>query len=637
MRILLVDDDTIFVEIIKKHLEGNSYSIDAVMNGEQGWIYGTNYPYDLAIIDLKLPDIDGIHLCRRFREGGYKMPIMLLTARDTSVDKVKGLDAGADDYVIKTVDAEEFLARVRALLRRPPKPLDTVFRWGELCLDSCDREVTYKGNEIALTAKEYGLLTLFLRHNQQVFSLEAIIDCLWSSTEFPAAATVRSHLRGLRQKLKKAGAPIDFIETVHGLGYRLKPPGVEVTDRDSGFASDSDKARSLQPVDRDEALTKIWLKYRSKTQNHLLSLERVADCWRQQTLTATDVRQARLAAHSLAGLLGVFGRSEGSRLAKSLEQMLEKASQSSIHWLEFADRTAVLKQIVMDRIATEKPATPDPDTSSKQTVPVLLLVNCPNHLIQHLEAQATQQGLKTAIAPNPAAAQTWLQATCVERTFPIAILLNLPYDQANCHNATLLDSYLDLMEEVNATYPYISVVVLAERDGFDARREAAGQGAKLVLRKSLSPNEIFDGALAVLKQPQVNASIVVVDDDPQQLQFIADLLQSCHGLTVTTLDNPLQFWDVLQTEGPDLVILDVEMPNVSGIELCKVIRSHPHWRRLPVLFLTVHSDPETQRQVFDVGADDYVNKLMATETLVPCMLNRLQRVHLYDRSPRGYL
>ena len=628
MRILLIDDDVFFAEILKNYLAGHSYNIDAASTGEQGWDYGTTYSYDLAIIDLKLPDIDGIHLCRRFRERGYAMPIMLLTARDTSVDKVRGLDAGADDYVVKPVDAEELLARIRALLRRPPTPLATVFRWGDLCLDSSSHQVTYKGELLALTAKEYGLLTLFLRHSQQVFSLEAIVDCLWASEEVPAAATVRSHLRGLRQKLKRAGAPIDCIETVRGLGYRLKPLGsAEIASNPS-----PEKVMPLQKADREEALAKIWIKYRSKSQIHLLTLERVTERWRQQTLTAAEVQKARLAAHSLAGLLGIFGRNEGSRLAKFLEQMLEGVSQSSMHWSEFADRTVALKQIVNEQIAIGKTPAPAPTKSSDRTAPFLLIVDCPDTLVQQLEIRSSQQGLKTATAPDPIAAQTWLHATCTEQMVPIAILLNFPPDRAWKHGAGALDPYLTLMEEVNTTYPRVPIVVLAERDDFGDRLKAAGQGVKLLLRKCLSPDEILDGVLAVLRQPQVDASIVVVDDDPLQLQFIADLLQRCNGLTVTTLDNPLQFWDVLQTEGPDLVILDVEMPNVSGIELCKVLRSHPYWCQLPVLFLTVHGDPETQRQVFDVGADDYVNKSMAAATLVPCMLNRLQRVHLYNRA-----
>jgi len=153
----------------------------------------------------------------------------MLTARDTVGDRVLGLDAGADDYLIKPFDLTELLARIRSLLRRSGgAALPTIYELGELRLDPSSCEVSYGGKFLALTPKEYGLLELFLRNGRRVFSSSQILERLWSLEEPPTEETVRTHIKGLRHKLKAAGAPADLIETVHGLGYRLKGLGVGV-------------------------------------------------------------------------------------------------------------------------------------------------------------------------------------------------------------------------------------------------------------------------------------------------------------------------------------------------------------------------------------------------------------------------
>ncbi len=201
MRILLVDDDEILIDVLQKTLGEKNYNFDAVFNGEHGWTYGSTYNYDLIILDWSLPKLDGISLCKRFRSYGYKMPIILLTARHSNQEKIMGLDAGADDYLCKPFNVEELGARIRALLRRSNFNPVPVLQWGDLQLDTCSCQVTYKGELILLTSKEYQLLELFMSHSKEVFSIEDIIENLWSTVEYPSEATVRSHLRYLRHKL----------------------------------------------------------------------------------------------------------------------------------------------------------------------------------------------------------------------------------------------------------------------------------------------------------------------------------------------------------------------------------------------------------------------------------------------------
>jgi DNA-binding response OmpR family regulator len=146
----------------------------------------------------------------------------MLTARDTVGDRVLGLDAGADDYLVKPFDLQELSARIRALLRRGSSALPPVLEWGELRLDPSTCEVAYDNRPLSLSPTEYRILEFFLRHGRRVFSRAQILEQLWSFDQIPEESTVKAHIRSLRQKLELAGAPADFIETVYGLGYRLK-------------------------------------------------------------------------------------------------------------------------------------------------------------------------------------------------------------------------------------------------------------------------------------------------------------------------------------------------------------------------------------------------------------------------------
>lgn len=222
MRILLVEDDVQLSEALEEALTDQRYVLDVVNDGEAGWGQVKVVDYDLVMLDVMLPKLNGISLCQRLRSHGYSTPILLITARDTSTDKVNGLDAGADDYVVKPVDLPELLARIRALLRRGNTSSPPVLQWGSLKLDPSSYEVSYCDQPLRLTPKEYSLLELFLRNGRRVLSRSMIIDHVWSFEAPPSPDTVKAHIKSLRQKLKAVGTPDDVIETIHSIGYRLK-------------------------------------------------------------------------------------------------------------------------------------------------------------------------------------------------------------------------------------------------------------------------------------------------------------------------------------------------------------------------------------------------------------------------------
>ncbi len=222
MRILVVEDDVQLADVLTDALSDQQYVVDLAKDGEAAMEWINTLTYDLIVMDITLPKLDGISLCKRLRDRGLSLPILMLTARDTIADKIIGLDAGADDYMVKPFDLQELMARVRALIRRGTHEASATLTWGQLQINAVKHEVHYDGQEFFPTPKEYALLELLVSNGRRVMSRAGIIDRLWPLQDSPTEEAVKSHIKALRSKLKSVDAPDDLIETVHGLGYRMK-------------------------------------------------------------------------------------------------------------------------------------------------------------------------------------------------------------------------------------------------------------------------------------------------------------------------------------------------------------------------------------------------------------------------------
>jgi DNA-binding response OmpR family regulator len=223
MRILLVEDDADLAQFIRKGLKEEHYAVDVAADGEEGSALALGNPYDLLILDIMLPKLDGLTLCRRVRDKGIMTPVLLLTARNTVETKVSGFDTGADQFLEKPFAFAELLARIRALLRRGSSQPLAHLQAADLKLDPASHRVWRGGHEISLTNKEYALLEFLLRNKNRVLTRTAIIEHVWDISYDPMTNIVDAHIRALRAKIDRDFSP-PLIATVRGVGYMLEEP-----------------------------------------------------------------------------------------------------------------------------------------------------------------------------------------------------------------------------------------------------------------------------------------------------------------------------------------------------------------------------------------------------------------------------
>ncbi len=223
MKILIVEDNQKLAKSLEKGLKNEGFIVDLLFDGESGQarIESRKEDYDLVILDVMLPKINGLDVCQNIRKKEINLPILMLTAKDATEDKIGGLDSGADDYMIKPFSFEELTARIRALLRRPIAVLPLELMRHGINLNSATRKVTYFDDEISLTLKEYTLLEYFMRHPGQVLTREQIIAALWDFAFDSFSNIVDVHVKNLRNKFSKNDGK-KLFETIHGVGYRFK-------------------------------------------------------------------------------------------------------------------------------------------------------------------------------------------------------------------------------------------------------------------------------------------------------------------------------------------------------------------------------------------------------------------------------
>jgi two-component system alkaline phosphatase synthesis response regulator PhoP len=225
-RVLLVEDELGLQTTLGDRLRREGYRVETAADGATGFARASNEPFDIIVLDVMLPQKSGLEICRDLRQLGIETPVLMLTARGETSDKVEGLKLGADDYLTKPFEMPELLARLEALLRRAAQPIHTggsVRQFGPLRVDFLRTEVTRDGLPVSLSAKEFHLLRYFIEHRGETLSRERLLSEVWGYSAVPSTRTVDVHVAWLRQKLERDPKQPEFILTVHGLGYKFTP------------------------------------------------------------------------------------------------------------------------------------------------------------------------------------------------------------------------------------------------------------------------------------------------------------------------------------------------------------------------------------------------------------------------------
>jgi diguanylate cyclase (GGDEF)-like protein len=324
--------------------------------------------------------------------------------------------------------------------------------------------------------------------------------------------------------------------------------------------------------------------------------------------------EARRAAHTLAGSVGTFGFARASKAASELELMFDDLVQEQVPALS-ALIVTVRNELEGEALASSSSL---PAESSTEERPRVLLVDDDSELCAWMVTEAASLGIDCETASTPIQAR----AMCIEDP-PAVVLLDLTFPPDG-----MTDAY-ELLTELTSMTPPIPVLVLTASGAFTDRVEAARRGGRAFLSKALSPSEVLDAATQFLAREQLQRTrVLIVDDDPAALAAMRTLLEQ-HEIEVSTLDDPLRFWNTLEEVAPELLILDVDMPSVNGPELCRVVRNDPRWSQIAVIFVTSHKDPETIQGIFQAGADDYLAKPIVEVELITRVSNRLDRIRLH--------
>ena len=635
MKILLVEDDQNLANLLQTTLNWQQYQVDMAVDGQQGWELAEVFQYDVILLDVILPKLDGISFCQQLRMGGHlaihlpnkETPVLLMTAVDTVTNKVMGLDAGADDYLVKPINLDELLARIRALGRRGQVQRSSILQWGDLQLHPKNCEVTFAGNPISLTLKEYQLLELFLRYPDQIFSQGRLIEQLWGQYETPTENAVRAQIKGLRQKLKQAGVP-DILETMYKLGYRLRRPNQEYGNHKEPISLGTAAANTTPNKMPSLDLWEIWQECRQSYVDRLTIIEQAITALKTGTLTQEFQHQAEREAHTLIGSLGSFGLSEASRISRQIQQIFKQESvlgNSEIKKLSHLAERLRLK--LFEDYTAEKKAEVSENKLTLQSNDkyFLLIVDDDLVLAQHLASEAISWGIVAEVAITLQQAKN-----SILKQKPDAVLLDLSF-------AEMGENGLEFLAELHSSYPEISVVVFTARDQLSDRVQAARLGSKGFLQKPIAPSQVLAAISQTLQKSQQTISkILIVDDDPQILKLLQKFLEP-EGYDLILLDKAQNFWDVLERTVPDLLILDVELygcttgneifpqAELSGFDLCQIIRNDPQWYNLPILFLSAHTDSETVLQGFEAGADDFLHKPIVPTNLLTRVKKRLEQ------------
>lgn len=571
MKILLIEDDPNLAQLMSKFLSSYDYTIELAKDARTG-LQLVPKNHDLIILDVQSTKVNRFSVCRQIRALGVQSPLLLLLSNNQPNQISQGLEHGADDCLVKPCDLSELLARVRSLMQQEVEPVPVELVWGKLSLHPATKAVTYDGEVLVLRPKEYDLLEMFLKSPRQVFDRDGIIERLWSVNDAPNKTAVTNLIKDLRQRLQSYGMGEEFIETVYGVGYRLKPAPLLYQD-----------------------LQTIHDRFRNSLQQRVDQIEKL--------IAVRDYQKLQVETHSLVGSLGTFGYKDAHRIAGSIENSLTRApdnpSKSQMRSLQsLVDQ---LKQTLADLSAGP---TVDMNTQPK----VLFIEDGDIQLADSLFVALRSQQLSLEIVSAEGALE-WLSEQ-QPQTIVMSLVSNDRFSiltklrQAQPHTPLLVIDYaVDSLERRLAVSRY-------NPDRYFSVVNNLTQICELVVYE----------VLTLIDRPSRSGIVVVVEDD----EFMVDLLRcrlEFENLNVISVDDPAQLWHTINNHPPDLLLLGDTIPDYDSRQLCQVVRQSHRFKNLPIVM--VSDDLNSIPQMILAGANDVLVKPISDEDLKARVFSRI--------------
>jgi DNA-binding response OmpR family regulator len=655
MKLLIIEDDIQLLDILKTSLKGR-YVVDSAQDGLQGLQLVSTGDYDLVLLDRSIDGLDGLAFCQQMREQGNQVLVLMMSMQSSIADRVAGLDAGADDYIVKPFALSEMEARVRALLRRRMVTELPILTWGPLAIEPTRCNVTYNGTPVTLTTKEYGILELLLRHQDRIYSQRALLDALWSLDNSPRGEeTVRTHMKRLRQKLKPIGAG-DLIETVYGLGYRLNPvlnatlPETSTSMAGSPSPDTTESGNLTSESVQAQLISQFWEKQAAKVQRRIQVLDHSVQALQRNPSDEGLRVQIREEGRILVGVMGSVCLPEHLSTLQALGHWIPTAELKTPADIQVLHKQLGMLGQMLEGVTNGKVSAVQESVAAGERQPDwrVLVIDRDREWVTQVMTEAYRWGIQVVRATDPG-----LGISAIERACPDAVILNasainssigeinfLQFLGKHCPRVPIWIVTNEVENEVkneiemsvqddwgnrlDNRFKTIDRVALSKENGQGFFRKSI----PLATLMGLINQFLIDEVPSYSSHSVPEAKIMLVDDDRLMLSLLKGILEPW-GMQVTTCDDPRRALSIIEDVKPDLMVLDFEMPEMNGIEVCQQIRNNAQTAALPILFLTAHRDTDTMQKVYSAGADDYVSKPVIAPELMTRMFNRLERTQLF--------
>lgn len=634
MKILLAEDDERLGKLIHDYLLPESEIVDVVNTGFEIAEKLTKESYDVLILDVMLPKKNGIDICRDLRGGGINIAILFITALSNQNDKIKAFQSGADDYLIKPFDFEELLVRVKALLRRDNKVKSSHLTWSNLVMMPEEKQLFYGEYSIHLTPTEFKILQILLTTPNKVFSPESIIDRLWDIEMTPTDSTLRTHIKSLRKKLEEKGAEKNLIETVYGMGYRLKPKTEKssVKENKSLTQNNINDKNNLIELDKKEdknkedklkyLMEKMWLDNQKSVSEDCSKLSDYIEGKNKEL----DIDQVIRIAHNFVGFLGSLGFDTASKISKEIENLFKNNRDNLANKEIKSTIVKLLNDLEMNLfpsgkiITSENQLNPTKNVFSQGDIEILVIdedIKLSNNLILFMD--------------NPQ----------VKFDFVYSIESGIKYLKERQYNLVILETewkksswnqLMKIFDDLKKQEDKTKTIIYSKNDSLENRLYCSKYPISAFLNKNNSLEILWENIKTILSNNH-NASennyiydILIIDDDVRFTEVLKQkLISNKLPVNIQTISDSETFLDEITKIKPKLIILDLQMPKLNGLDICKIIKKDPFLQSIPIIFLTGNLAPDIINQFVEAGADDFISKSKIDLELYPRIMTHLKR------------